>query len=957
MATKLWIGNAQPRPDVWWYTPASVDSNSKFTLTINGKDITAKAGEQDASGTATDITAAGIVQLFSEKIAATDIAEWNEVAATMGFLDTGGTSITPATEDGTTLVLTGPSDGKPVTITGSTSTSSVPEVLIIEVMKGVAGVNEKQSVSFGTAATGGTFTLTYAGQTTAAIAYNANAATFELAFEALSSVGAGNGTTTGSAGAWVVEFTGALAATNVPLITGNGTNLTGAGSVTISTTTQGGGSLTNEIQDFFLPTAGAGPYRMLLYNASATACYTGGFYPASSVSEVQGLVNSALGAGNAVVSSATAASGYVGFRVEFTGSCGGVNIATGGVQVYYVYDGTWGATSDALVDTATVVQEGGGAAVNEVQRIVVYTATGGNFTLTFQGQTTGAITYSATAATLATNIQTALEALSNIGVGEATVAASTATAVSQAFTVTFSGALAGMDLEQMTANAAGLTGGSVLVTTTTAAVAAVNEVQSISLPNNPSAGTFTISFGGYTTTAIAYDASAATLDTALEALTSIGAGQVAVTGTAPNWTATFGGTLAATDVALMTGSGYGLTIAGTQTQQIRRATTRKYTGGTWVQATRVFTPGNAVVPTSEGIAVGDRAQVFLDSTIGGAAYMAAVSARDATTITLSADAIEGTPPADGTTDHTLLIVTAPTGPNYWDDVDNWSTGVLPVDADTIVFESTAIDCLYGLVQTLITPAIVRIKTNYSGKIGLAREDDYYEYRPAYLTLGNTADAQTITIEIGQGNGDGSGRIKLNTGTAQTALYVFGTGTPAETDVPAVLWKGTHASNVADVQRGSMGVAFYADESATVATLTMGWIDDQARDASVFIGTGTTLTTVNKTGGTLDLWVGFTTLTQVEGLTEFRDGTAGTITQYAGRLNYASDGGYTAINQYGGTVDFSSGEASITGTNTTIYDLEEFKDESKRTTFTNAIAYKPADLGKLKLGANIGVQRS
>ena len=42
--------------------------------------------------------------------------------------------------------------------------------------------------------------------------------------------------------------------------------------------------------------------------------------------------------------------------------------------------------------------------------------TGGTFTLTFNGQTTSAITYSATTATMASRIQTALEALSSVGV-------------------------------------------------------------------------------------------------------------------------------------------------------------------------------------------------------------------------------------------------------------------------------------------------------------------------------------------------------------------------------------------------------------------------------------------------------------------------------------------------------------------------------------------------------------
>ena len=56
-------------------------------------------------------------------------------------------------------------------------------------------------------ATGGTFTLTYDGQTTAAIAYNASAATVETDIEALSNVTAATVTGTGVAATpWVIRF-------------------------------------------------------------------------------------------------------------------------------------------------------------------------------------------------------------------------------------------------------------------------------------------------------------------------------------------------------------------------------------------------------------------------------------------------------------------------------------------------------------------------------------------------------------------------------------------------------------------------------------------------------------------------------------------------------------------------------------------------------------------------------
>lgn len=71
---------------------------------------------------------------------------------------------------------------------------------------------------------GGTFTLTYGGQTTSGIAYNATASAVQTALTGLSSVGAGKATVTGTAGG---PYTVALDSTLTGALTASGTNLTG----------------------------------------------------------------------------------------------------------------------------------------------------------------------------------------------------------------------------------------------------------------------------------------------------------------------------------------------------------------------------------------------------------------------------------------------------------------------------------------------------------------------------------------------------------------------------------------------------------------------------------------------------------------------------------------------------------------------------------------------------------
>lgn len=107
------------------------------------------------------------------------------------------------------------------------------------------------------------------------------------------------------------------------------------------------------------------------------------------------------------------------------------------------------------------------ATVNEVQTVTITgTPTGGTFTLTFSGQTTAAISFDATAAT----VQAALVALSNVSAGDVTVTGGPGPGT--AYTVTFGGAYFNQDVPAMTATGS-FTGGitpAVAVTTATAGV-------------------------------------------------------------------------------------------------------------------------------------------------------------------------------------------------------------------------------------------------------------------------------------------------------------------------------------------------------------------------------------------------------------------------------------------------------------------------------------------------------
>jgi len=105
--------------------------------------------------------------------------------------------------------------------------------------------NEVQSVAITGVPTGGTFTLTYAGQTTGNIAYNAAASVVQTALLALSNLAPGDVACSGGAlpgSPVVVTFGGTLADEDVAQMTGSATLLTGGTSpaVVVTTTTPGG---------------------------------------------------------------------------------------------------------------------------------------------------------------------------------------------------------------------------------------------------------------------------------------------------------------------------------------------------------------------------------------------------------------------------------------------------------------------------------------------------------------------------------------------------------------------------------------------------------------------------------------------------------------------------------------------------------------------------------------------
>lgn len=119
-----------------------------------------------------------------------------------------------------------------------------PDPLVLEFCCGgevitTGGTNAVQTVTITGTPTGGTFTLTYNGQTTTPIAYNANATAVQAALVALSNIAPGDVTVSGGPGPgtpYVVTFGGTKGNQAVPTMTASGASLTGGSTPAIAVT-------------------------------------------------------------------------------------------------------------------------------------------------------------------------------------------------------------------------------------------------------------------------------------------------------------------------------------------------------------------------------------------------------------------------------------------------------------------------------------------------------------------------------------------------------------------------------------------------------------------------------------------------------------------------------------------------------------------------------------------------
>lgn len=316
-----------------------------------------------------------------------------------------------------------------------------------------------------------------------------------------------------------------------------------------------------------------GPSFTLTFQGETTAGITIGTTPAQTIANIEAALEalpSAVAPDSFIVTGNFAA----GFLITFQGDFAALNVPLIQANVFpvdvepstrlgnFIIDNVNLITGDVLsgplepfVDIqASTTQDGIG--VNEVQTISIpNNPGGGTFTLDFRNSTTGPLTlsYDATAA----EVQAALESLDDINVGDVSVTGSIATG---GFDVEFIGNFrADSPVDLIVIDDTGLLIVVPTVTTVTEGTTQ-NEVQEVVINGAPTGGTFTLTFDGATTGLIAFNATAASIIGALEALSTITPGDVIVRGDAINgFEVEFVGSLTLVNTPQITADATGLT--------------------------------------------------------------------------------------------------------------------------------------------------------------------------------------------------------------------------------------------------------------------------------------------------------------------------------------------------------------------------------------------------------------
>lgn len=296
----------------------------------------------------------------------------------------------------------------------------------------------------------------------------------------------------------------------------------------------------------------------------------------------------------------------------------------------------------------------------------------------------------------------------------------------------------------------------------------------------------------------------------------------------------------------------------------------------------------------------------------------------------------------GDGDITISNAIPATGPNFWDNADNWLGGVLPADNDVVYFDTGAVPCLYGLTYAR-TNAIdhdLYISNDWTGSLGLPAINaagSYAEYRQRYFQY--RGGSKTLRIDPGLLGNTNVGSVYIDLQDQATVAVAITANRGQSTSVPTIFLAGSpvasNGPNGFTITKGA--VAIEPDDAPTDATkylraalINIGVTGGNEGDTLVYIGRNARLqfSDIAVFSGTLICEANTldggdaSHITLKGGVTELRGRAAenfSTIDVHAGATLYPiGDCESDVIQLFGGTLDFRRGNGAFNPTDVKMY---------------------------------------
>lgn len=427
---------------------------------------------------------------------------------------------------------------------------------------------------------------------------------------------------------------------------------------------------------------------------------------------------------------------------------------------------------------------------------------------------------------------------------------------------------------------------------------------------------------------------------------------------------TFGGTWAVGETVTVTIGVKTLviTLAGTVT------TTAVATAVYQAYANVTMTNGTAVPPvTGSGTTGGGQAHPeFCDlvatNPSAGVVTLTGAQFGRPVTITLTTNSTAGTISAGS--------LTAATGPNHADDIDNWDDNDALANSDDLVFDFQSAALKYALDQSSLQFLTITKSKAYTDDIGLPEinEDNqsrpYTDWRERRLKTGHQSITTTSYLETGGDNsGSGSQLYRHNGTNGRNTWNVYGRSSQRKTTgVPCILLMGTHASNELNNFDGDVGFGFYADEASVLGTFRQGG-GANAKPSTIF-GSVANLTacTLTVNGGTVvtnsALCTTSGTILLAGGEWTHNTGAVKNLTIQNGTFRCKDAAAFTGTNSIhgGGKLDLSQGAGAVSfATAIQLYKGAEIDDPNGRLAATTQFVLNGCDWSEVKI--NLGKGRT